>query len=80
MKSAKEMFEELGYEIELDNEIELVYQQVLNHDGYDDVEISKIIFEKNLYLVSHTDDGYYTPISFVELQAINKQVEELGWK
>ena len=78
--TAKEMFEELGYEIELDNKMELVYIREFNHDGYDDVETNKIIFDKIHYLVSCTNQGYYIPISFIELKAINKQIEELGWE
>lgn len=78
--TAKEMFKQLGFEVEQDNERYLIYIQVLNHDNYDDVEINKVIFDKVQYLIGSTNQNYYIPISFCELQVINKQVEELGWK
>lgn len=75
--TAKEMFEEMGFEIEQDNERYLIYTQVINHDDYDDVEINKVIFDKRQYLVSSTNQNHYIPISFCVLQAISKQIEEL---
>ena len=77
--SAREMFEKLGYEIEQDNEVRLVYIKVTQDNGIDDGLIEKVIFEKIHRWISATSDGYFIPISFEELQAINKQVEELGW-
>lgn len=68
MKSAKEMFEELGYEC-VDEE-RIVYKK------YDD-SIKRIIhiafFDNKKILITQS-------IGLEELQAINKQVEELGWK
>lgn len=73
--SAKEMFEELGYEFEDDSNTP-VYPS-LDYRIYDDYcsiekEISFYLNQK----VIGTDGN----ITVRELQAINKQIEELGWK
>ena len=77
MKSAKEMFEELGYE----------KTTVINPDGCIDYinkkkKYSEIYFDKNFKLITkhYLNSGVACPITLEELQAINKQVEELGWK
>ena len=66
--SAKEMFEKLGYKC-IDEE-RLVYKK------YDD-SIKRTIhiafFDNQKILITKS-------IGLEELQAINKQVEELGWK
>lgn len=66
-KGAKEMFEELGYELYVNNEITLGY----------------VCERKEDYINFYKEDndisvccGFNTDI----LKAINKQVEELGWK
>ena len=78
--SAKDMFEKLGYKIQYISKKQIVYKQ--EHSFGD----SKQIIINNF---SNTDRGFYINysvenqggyISFKELQAINKQVEELGWK
>lgn len=80
MMSAKEMFEKLGY----------TYQEVYFEDELDEINYSEngrwalqIIFSlnhKNI-IVYRKYEGKSRPIAIsVEiLQAINKQVEELGW-
>ena len=71
-KSAKEMFEELGYECVMDDKTKVMY--VIKEIPY----CSFFIFWKNCKNISHkkmSDDTLYLQ----ELQAINKQVEELGW-
>lgn len=77
MKSAKEMFEELGYE----------KTNVINPDGcinYVDTneKYSEIYFDKNFKLITkhYLNSGIACPITLEELQAINKQVEELHWE
>lgn len=77
MKSAKEMFEELGYE----------KANVINPDGCIDYFVdtneknSEIYFDKNFKLITkhYLNSGVACPITLEELQAINKQVEELHW-
>ena len=79
--SAKEMFEQLGYELVFENEEVLRYRK----NKYLDVEFWKV-YEKitgekmRKYInVSNVRNIPYF-ISVELLQAINKQVEELGWK
>lgn len=80
MKCAKEMFENLGY----------TYQEAYFEDELDEINYSKngrwalqIIFSLNhkCIMVYRKYEGKSRPIAIsVEiLQAINKQVEELGW-
>lgn len=77
MKSAKEMFEELGYK-----EV-----SVIDPDGCIDYintneKYSEIYFDKNFKMITkhYLNSGIACPITLEELQAINKQVEELGWE
>lgn len=79
MKSAKEMFSELGYSCE-------------EGDGYIDYieKIGDCTYEISFeydpkYIEFHSYRGNFekifdTCLSVEELQAINKQVEELHWK
>lgn len=71
-KSAKEMFEELGYEIDTTRETE-------NHLFY----VSKYaIIDFDLLrgdFYKYNQSGFRSPIDMKLLKAINKQVEELGW-
>jgi len=70
--SAKEMFKELGYEYE-DKEL------------IDIIEITKDTFylridsDKRKIVVEEYDKDTLCEISYDLLQAINKQIEELGW-
>ena len=68
--SAKEMFKKLGYEYELTEDNVIEYWKNINDINYEidfDLDIKKlsILWNNN--------------ITLEELQAINKQVEELGW-
>ena len=72
--SAKEMLKKLGYKLDENNERLLIYQTNIS-----DTWIYKVVFYKN------ANDKFklkiyeqYMPIKL--LQAINKQIEELGWK
>ena len=77
--SAKEMFEKLGYE--LVNKAPMLWQY--NDGGF----IKNIEFSKTLETITFSNYEYYNDgkpqdehrINVRELQAINKQVEELGW-
>ena len=74
--SAKEMFEELNYfQSSEDGEDELVYN--LNSE---DVESFRYISFHLIFKYIEFDDWTGTfQLSPIELKAINKQVEELGW-
>ncbi len=70
MKTAKEMFEELGYKIVRDDEEFLDYE----------TEEYYISFWKHKKIFYKVEYGYDAgDITMQELKAINKQVEELGW-
>lgn len=77
--SAKEIFEELGYEKV--NEVPLLYQ--FNDGGY----IKNIEFSKSLKRIAFSSYEYYNNgkateenfINISELKAINQQCKELGW-
>lgn len=79
MKSAKEMFEELGYQKVRDSENSLIY------DKADIFHYYQILFNKNDKTVSikynHLDVTYTTffPVDIKLFMAIQKQLEELGW-
>ena len=71
-KSAKEMFEELGYKRCYDDydEIYLVYRKKNGIEIIFDLEDRCIVKKCSLSHIS---------INYTDLQAINKQVEQLGW-
>ena len=75
MKSAKEMFEELGYKLNRDdNFIDYIkINKMLNNQIRFFVKDKKVIKEDFC-------TGLAKYITLEELRAINKQVEELGWK
>lgn len=83
MKSAKEMFEELGYELD-EQEDYLVYwkvakkQRVNFYHNQNEIQIEFNLSYKTVEKRELLDD---TPgiIIMQELKAINKQIEELGW-
>lgn len=76
-KTADEMFEELGYEKNIDTPTNLIYQNKKNNKEirfykiYKCIETSLIEFEES--------EGNSIFFTMQELQAINKKVEELGW-
>lgn len=75
--SAKEMFEELGYEQEKIGE-QLIYSKI---NEKTEVEYQFIFYLDDKTFEAATDSSFYVnDINMQELQAINKQVEELGWK
>ena len=79
MKSAREMFEELGYQKVRDSENSLIYDKANLLHYY------QILFNKNNKTVSikcnHLDVTYTTffPVDIKLFLAIQKQLEELGW-
>lgn len=76
--TAKEMFEKLGYEVIINDDCGLEYRLI--SDG------TYINFDKGFKNVCkyqwryNKEDYIAIDIDLQELQAINKQVEELGWK
>lgn len=77
MKSAKEMFEKLGYE-QHKSRYEITYNMA-NLKYIDDYRY--IAFDKESKTIE-VDDSSTEPfyLQIEELKAINKQVEELGWE
>ena len=73
-KTADELFKELGYEKDFDN-ITHEYRKV--SESGDLFEIDFWLCDKEISKNCYRDIGY---ITMQELQAINKKVEELGWK
>lgn len=68
--SAIEMFKELGFIYEYNNK----YKIIIYH--FEDWSIS---FDKKSKLIGFGNMYPYCELSIDVLQAINKQVEELGW-
>lgn len=78
-KNAKEMFEELDWYLDIEtNDNQLVYSKnKFNNDTLGFIGAKTITFGKemeSIYL-DEVDD-----ISMLLLQAINQQINELGWK
>ena len=80
--NAKEMFEKLGYKLEYDYEEIKKYKKTIRN-GHKIDFIKYIAFYKSkvfCYTESKNKIDYYAEgFDIQELQAINKQVEELGW-
>lgn len=71
--TAKEMFEELGYKLaRYGNDVEYCKQF-----EYAKINIYFTNFAKVIEISSNKDIAY--TVDLKELQAINKQIEELGW-
>lgn len=82
--SAKEMFEKLGYKQEKDDKIHITYYngnfeniQKCDKQITFDLESKSFIAYSPYELNDYEDCSIF--INMKELQAINKQVEELGW-
>ena len=74
MKTAKEMFKELGYKLFKDNNYVIAFFKDTNWIEFrKDIEVVKCYSLINDYYIEINNIG------IKELQAINKQVEELGW-
>lgn len=70
---AKEMFEKLGYGDYFNNGLRITYSNF-------DKECKMVEFDlKKKQLILADDSEEVFELSLEELQAINKQVEELGW-
>ncbi len=76
MSKADEMFEELGYKKNIDNEYKIEF--IMPNDYYIKFNKNFISIEKGQY----TEENMYLarPLIMAELQAINEKVKELGWE
>lgn len=74
--TAKEMFEELGYK---QTDKFPTYIEYLKKGKTAIIEITFDLEDKRV-IKEDFNTGYSYYIKYDELQAINKQVEELGWK
>ena len=72
--SAKEMFGALGYEQDLNNSYNIGYFKRVT-----ELRIRTITFIKDYKYMTFIDSDNNCSITLQELQAINKQIEELGW-
>lgn len=84
MMSAKEMFEKLGYNQLYKHKKYMFYEkELVNSPQYEnDVIHLSFDFENKTFSKTYGDDNTTCEITLEELQAINKQVEELnerGW-
>lgn len=78
---AQKMFEELGYTKDGENEWDLTYSKtIVNNQFYTSpitINFRKMIDES---VAKYDSVGNCVPINILELKAINKQIEELGWE
>lgn len=75
--SARGMFEELGYKLDQAEEDSRLYcRDILDENtfGYKDSEM--IYFDDEYFGIYFTNKDY---VNIKELEAINKQIEELHW-
>lgn len=78
LKSAREIFEELGYVYSKDEEGIYYSKYFIETDCYMKIEFIFGLKDIFIYLENNASN-VYTSICLHELKAINKQVEELGW-
>ena len=84
--TAKEMFEKLGYRlVEVENPITgEIYEYDIQYEKFDGCFYQQILFNNSTKLMHTSCELFNKTIDFIcytpeLLQAINKQVEELGW-
>lgn len=80
---ARGMFDELGYELIEDSKRYLRYAKYENkeykHYGGEFIDFEKINKEFRLTRKTHQGNTHFRYADMRELQAINKQIEELHW-
>lgn len=82
MMSAKEMFEKLGYKQLIVHEPYYMFyiKELKENPEYENDEIHlEFNFKNKTISKTYGDDNSVYPITIDELQAINKQIDELGW-
>ena len=77
--TAKEMFEKLGYEIQYISKNQVIYKQEHSFGDCKQIIINYLPNTNRGFYVNYSVENQGGYISFEELQAINKQIEELGW-
>ena len=84
MKSARELFEELGYELIEDSKSYLRYANYLDKDklyyGGEMIDFDKKNKRFRLTRKSCQGNTHFKYGTLEELQAINQQINELDWK
>lgn len=75
--SAKEMFEKLGYEYYEDDGFECYKKEKRKLIEPDYVSFNRL--EREVFMSNDSKNGNGVIVDMKLLQAINKQVEELGW-
>lgn len=82
--SVEEMFEELGYKKRSANEWDIIYKKSIPENSiWNDYFIIDFLISKQVEkceVEKRDSSGHSVPITFKELQAINKQLEELDKK
>ena len=78
--TAKEMFEELGYKIQPIKEDRIAFVRRYKKDDFNIITFYNDKYNNKRIMKSGEHDYYCDYIRLEELQAINKQIEELGWK
>lgn len=74
--TAKEMFEKLGFKQERCDSLFIDY---VIYDNKNEYAICFRLSNKDIDIVNNTFNREYDYLKMPILQAINKQVEELGW-
>lgn len=78
--TAKEMFKKLGYKYNKEcYEYPLKYDKKRKINSVYEVDEDSFAFYQIDRVITIWKDGRVITLEFDELQAINKQVEELGW-
>ena len=82
MKSAKEMFEDLGYK-EVDEWHNIIHYEQIVDEKLEQKHIIEFVLNHEFISMANKfgkfQYGAFNGIDIELLQAINKQVEELGW-
>lgn len=79
MKSAKEMFEELGFILTINNDRYIRYYKVFKEDDYTECVRFDLYYKLLSVSASRFEELCEYDIQFCVIKAIHKQLEELGW-
>lgn len=78
-KSAKEMFEDLGYTLHYIGSQQFTYRNNEALGGFKEIIINNLPKTNRGFYINYNYENNGGYLSLEELQAINKQIEELGW-
>ncbi len=76
MKSAKEMFEELGWREYFKSSVMITYEK--NSRSGKSRKYIQFFFDKKEFYIG-SEGNFNQPFTMKELQAINQQMKELNW-